>query len=157
MISPAAVLLAAALVAGCAPAVPSPSGTGVVAIGSLSIAVVRSDNLFLGSHQEARLVAADGTVGASAQVPIETPATITAPVGAWTLEAFTVYVSDFGECGPDPAVPSRERCVFPTLEPKVFCRLPVTIRADGPIAVRMTVEDAGCRLETVATSGAAPS
>ena len=149
---PIVAIVVAAALAGCGAPAPSPAGAG-----SVSITVVRGDNLFLGSHQEARIVAGDGSILAGAEVPADRAAILTAPAGEAVLEAFTVFVSDFGECGPDPAAPSRERCIFPTLEPKAFCRLPLTLRPGPPIAIRLTVLDGGaCRLEPGPPDGTAP-
>ena len=146
-----AIVLLAAVLAGCATA--PPPGAGEAAPGAITIRVARTDHLFVGSHQEVRVVAPDGTIVAGTAVPVDGPTTLTVPGGDWTLEAFTVFVSDFGQCVPDPTASGGTRCFLPTLEPTSFCRLPVTVPARGSIAATLTILENGCQLEIAAASG----
>jgi hypothetical protein len=146
-----AVLVAVAIV-GCGSAVPRPSGAGQVAVSA-----VRGDHLFVGSHQEVRLVGSDGAIVTGAAVPPDAPAILAGPAGEWTLEAFTVFVSDFGECVADPAASSGTRCFLPTLEPTTFCRLPITIVEERTLDVTLTTLQDGCRLEVAPPTSTSPS
>jgi hypothetical protein len=136
------------LLVGCGVA-PTPTS------GTVSVQLVRADNLFIGSHQEVRIVAADGTVVGGSEVPFDTPATIAAPVGAWTIEALTVFISDAGQCILDPAASGGQRCLFPNEGPQSFCRMPIVVAADRTATVRLTILESGCRLESLDPAGPA--
>jgi hypothetical protein len=137
-----AILFLALLLAGCGPAVPSST-----AVGEVTVSVVRNDNLFLGSAQHARLIAPDGGVIGTWELDLDRPPTATAVEGDYTLEAFTVFVSDFAACE------APGSCAPPTLEPAFTCTMPVRVRAATPVRATLTIELDRCRVDPGSPAG----
>ena len=90
---------------------------------------------FFGSQHRGRLVAADGTVLADWEITAAA-APISVPAGAHQLQGFTVFLSDFIQCSPDPAAAGKQHCAAPTLGPSQVCAIPIEVAAGATVDAR---------------------
>jgi hypothetical protein len=139
--------LAVAVFAGaCGTPAPSEPPT----LGTIRVAVQRVAGVegFFASEHHATLVAPDGRVIADWKLPTDGEIPVQAPVGSYTLSTFTVFLSDFLQCTPDPARPGEETCFQPTLGPVERCEARIDVRETTDVLATFSImADGHCRLE----------
>jgi hypothetical protein len=122
-------------VAGCGPTAPvssSPASTGHVIV---QLEIAPQAEQFFASQHRGRIVAADGSVLADWEITAAA-APIAVPAGPVQLQGFTVFLSDFLQCSPDPAAPGKEHCAAPTLGPTHTCAIPIEIAPGATVEAR---------------------
>lgn len=130
----AGILIGAAAISGCAsaPRATLSTETGLVEV-ELEIAP-QAEEFFAAQHR-GRIVAADGTVLADWEITAAA-APISVPAGAHQLQGFTVFLSDWIQCSPDPAAAGKEHCEAPTLGPTQVCAIPMDVVAGVTVDAR---------------------
>ena len=144
-----AAIVAAVIVACGVPATgsPSPAGTGFVKV---ELEIAPGAEQFFASQHRAR-VTADGAVLADWEIT-DGAAPIEVPAGSAQLQGFTVFLSDFLQCSPDPAAAGREHCAQPTLDPSQVCALPIEVVAGATVTARFrSLPEARCELTGLPT------
>jgi hypothetical protein len=145
-----AALLVGAIVACGVPATssPVPTGAGFVEV-TLEIAP-RAEQFFASQHR-GRIVAPDGAVLADWEIT-DAAAPIEVPAGGAQLQGFTVFLSDFLQCSPDPAAAGREHCAQPTLGPSQVCAIPIEVVAGTTVSARFrSLPEGRCELTALPT------
>ena len=148
-------VVAAMVIAVLASACGTPAPSGPPTLGTIRVSVQRVAGAeeFFASEHHATLVAADGRVVADWKLSTDREIPVQAPVGSYTLSTFTVFLSDFLQCSPDPAKPGQEACFQPTLGPAERCEAPIEVRETADVLATFSIlADGHCRLEL----GAAP-
>jgi hypothetical protein len=142
---PVIVLLVTAIAGGCgAPAPSVPPTLGTVRV---NVQRVASEGFFA-SEQHATLVAPGGLVAADWELSTDGAVPIQAPVGPYILSTFTVFLSDFLQCTPDPGRPGQETCFQPTLGPAERCEAPIEVRETAEVVATFSIlADGHCQLE----------
>ena len=149
---PAALLagILAGLVAGACGAPPAPSGSPVLGSVRVSVQRVAGGQEFFASEHHARLVDPAGRVVGEWKLSADGAAPAQAPIGSYTLSAFTVFLSDFLQCTPDPVRPGLQTCFQPTLGPAQVCSVPIELTATLSVEARFSILAGGrCGLELV--------
>jgi hypothetical protein len=145
------VALALALT-GCgtrAPAPTSPAATGLV---DVELEVAAQADTFFASQHRGRIVAPDGRLLADWEIT-DAARPIAVPAGPAQLQGFTVFLSDFIQCSPDPAAPGKDHCAAPTLGPSHVCAIPIEVTAAATVHARFrSLPQGHCELAGLPTA-----
>ena len=153
------VMFVASVVAGCGAQVPRPSES--IEMGSIAIRVEQAPGgtEFFRSEHHVRVVSPDGTIAAELTMAPGAESRTAIPAGSWTLEAFTVFFSDFIRCTADPSRAGAQVCGAPSLRPAQVCSIPLTVTPSATVTARFEIRPAGrCGLaEEAADPPASPA
>ncbi len=127
-----------------------PSQSGPAVLGSVQVGAVRAtdDNRLFEAKPRARLWTTHRPAPIGWELSFDSATAVRVPVGAYTLSAFAVYLSDTIVCADNTNGAPGQTCLQPTLGPSLTCDLPVVVTEGRTIEATFELLAEGrCRLD----------